>query len=266
MTNIVIAYNDAPAIRGIYSGSLWVDSLPLENLSTYDPKQVARSNALATVNFLLDFGYSASIDLVALLYHNITAAGTARVRVGPNANGSGALIDQTLDPGDFGTDYPASLFYLSPETVSAQYVLWNITDAANPDGYVQIGRHLACDVFQPEINMPYGAQLTMVDETRLTRTVNGSQYADLKPKRRILSGAIDLLTEAEAFDEIYNLQRVKGITKPIFMIYDPSMTGDALQRTSVYGDLTELQPIELAQVGADGSSLSTWRFDLEERT
>jgi hypothetical protein len=266
---IVIAYNEGAAQRGTYSGGSWAPTLPLENLVTHDPKAVARStdaNAASTT-FLMDFGFPARLDFVALVNHNISAGATVRVRIGENADGSDALVDVTLDPANFGSDERKTLFHIIPETspaFTAQYVLWEITDESNPKGYVQIGRHLAGPLFKPSLNLSVGAQLAIIDGSRLTRAVDGSLYADVKPKRRRLAGTFEMLSDDEAFNDIYALQRLCGLTVPIFAIYDPGLTDEALQRTVIYGDLVELSPIEIAKPTADGN-LNTWQFAIEER-
>lgn len=268
MSNIAIAYENR-ADDGSYSGGSWFAGLPLNNLKTYDPKQIARStdDTAASTVIICDMAYLAPADLYALINHNLTDAATLRLRVGPNADGSSALIDETLTAGNFGSDIPAAgkaIFYLNDETVSARYVRWDITDESNPDGYVQFGRHIAATVFQPEINMVYGPQLQIIDDSRLSRAVNGAQYADLKPKRRRLSAAFDALTSDEAFGEIYDLQNIVGRTVPVFAVYDPDFTGDTLQRTSIYGTVSELSPLSITQQGGDGAR-SSWQFVIEER-
>lgn len=268
MSNIAIAYDNI-ADGGTYSGGSWAAALPLTNLKTYDPKQLARStNATeASTVIICDLGYAAPVDVVALINTNLTDAATLRVRVGPNADGSSALIDMTLTAGDFGTDTPAAgraIFYLNSATISARYVRWDISDESNPDGYVQFGRHIVGTVFQPDINIVYGAQIGLIDESRLSRAVNGAQYADIKPKRRRLSGAFDALTSDEAFGEVYDLQSICGTTVPVLAIYDPQFSGDALQRTSLYATVADLQSLTITQ--QDGTETrSAWQVVLEER-
>lgn len=267
MSNLAIAYDDRSQ-SGTFSGGSWATALPLTNLKNYDPKKVARSSDAeeASTTFVLDIGSATDIDFVGIVNHNMSATAEVRIRIGPNANGSSALIDQTLTVGDFGTYTPAagkSLFYLSTETVSARYVLWEISDEYNTDGYIQIGRHIVGPVFQPAVNASYGAQITMVDESRITRTVDGSLYADMKPKRRRLSGAFDTLTDAESFGEVYDMQDTVGISIPVFAILDPSLTSNQLQRSAVYGVLMEMTPITLRAAWAE--DIATWQFALDER-
>lgn len=267
MSNLTIAYDDRSQ-SGTFSGGAWDSGLALANLKNYDPKKVARSDDAeeASTTFVLDIGSATDIDFVGIVGHNLTDMATARVRIGPNADGSSALIDQTLTVSNFGTYTPAAgkaLFYLSTATISARYVLWEISDEYNPDGYVQIGRHIVGPVFQPAVNVSYGAQITMIDESRITRTVNGTLYADMKPKRRRMAGAFDTLTDAEGFGEVYDMQDTVGLSIPVFAILDPSLTGNQLQRSAVYGTLMDMTPITMRAAWAE--DIATWQFALDER-
>lgn len=68
---------------GTYSGGSWVSSLPLTNLKTQQPQQVARSTSAATssTKFKLDFGRVLPISMFALINTNCTSAATVRLRV-----------------------------------------------------------------------------------------------------------------------------------------------------------------------------------------
>lgn len=267
MSNIVIAWDDK-AQAGSLSGGAWDTGLSLANLKTFDPKHVARSDddSEASTQFVLDLGSTTELDIVAIINHNLTDAAEVRFRVGPNANGSGALIDQTLTVGDFGTFTPAAgkaLFYISPTSVFARYLLCEISDESNPDGYVQIGRCIVGPVLSPEVNVSYGVQIALVDESRNTRAVDGTLYSDIAPKRRQMSGGFDVLTDSESFGQVYDMQNEVGVTLPVFVVKDPALTGDKLQRSSLYGVFTELSPITFRLSGAE--DISTWQFSIDER-
>lgn len=270
MGSLVIAYDDQFAQNASYSGGSWFEKLPLDNLKDYDPYHIARStdDDDASTTFLLDFGFPARIDIAALINHNISAGASARLRIGPNADGSDALVDVTLDPANFGSDAKMrTLFHIIPETsppFRARYVLWTITDESNAKGYVQIGRHITSPLFRPALNISVGAQLALIDESKITRAVDHTQYVDRRPIRRRFAGTFELLSDDEAFGDVYALQRLCGTTRPVLMIYDPDLTGDALQRTVIYGDLLELSQIEMTHP-VQGGNLYTWQFVIEER-
>lgn len=267
MLNIVIAWDDKTQ-GGSLSGGAWDTGLALANLKTYDPKHVARSDddSEASTQFVLDLGSSIELAIVAIVNHNLSDAAEVRFRVGPNADGSSALIDQTLTVGDFGTYTPAAgkaLFYIAPTSIFGRYLLCEISDESNPDGYVQIGRCIVGPVLSPDVNITYGAQIALVDESRNTRAVDGTLYSDIVPKRRRMNGAFEVLTDSESFGQVYDMQNEVGVTLPVFVVLDPSLTGNQLQRSSLYGVFTELSPITFRLSGAE--NISTWQFSIDER-
>lgn len=256
-----------------YSLGSWFAALPLNNLKVARPRKIARSsNALAaSTKFLVDFGYDAPVQIFALVRDNLTAAATVRLRFGPNADGSAALLDVTLTAGDFGSYQSAVgrvIYYVADELDYAQYVLVEITDTANPAGYVDLGRFIAGPVFQPGVNMRVGAQFGPIDETRLSRAVDHTQYADRRPLRWRAQGEFELLEQSEALGQVYELQRLRGITEPLLAVLEAELTGDRGGRTTIYGVMVTLEPIVDAIPGNPsddgGSDLFSWRFAIEE--
>jgi hypothetical protein len=269
MANIVFAYDNLIDAATLSGGS-WVAGLPLNNLKDFHPKKVARSSGAtaASTQLLVDFGYSAPLQLIALLNDNLSDAATVRFRAGPNANGSSALIDETLTAGDFGDYVPASgrtLFYLHSEIVYARYILVEIAETTSPDLYVQFGRMIAGRVFQPDLNLRHGAQLSLIDESRTSKAVDGSQWTDVRPKRRRISGEFQVLTKDEGLGQVYDLQWICGVGTPLLVVFDPDLTGDDLGRTAVYGLLVSIDPIVTSRPAEDGD-LYSWRFAVEEQS
>lgn len=267
MSNIAIVYDDVSQ-AGTYSGGAWDSGLSLSKLKTYDPKEIARSDdeQEASTQFLLDLGSAQEIGIVVIVNHNLTDDASVRFRIGPNTDGSSALIDTTLDVGDFGSFIPAAgkvLFYIAADAVTARYVLCEISDEYNPDGYVQLGRHIVGALFQPAANVTFGAQIALIDQSRNSRAVDGTLYSDIAPKRRSISGAFDTLTDAEGIGQVYDMQNEVGLTLPVFAVLDPALTGSQLQRASIYGVFSELSPIVFRSVGSE--DISTWQFSLDER-
>lgn len=265
--NLAIVFEDVSQ-SGTYSGGAWDTGLSLSKLKTYDPKEVARSDdeQEASTQFLLDLGSAQEIGIVVIVNHNLTDDAEVRIRIGPNSDGSSALVDVTLQVDDFGTFVPAagrSLFHIPADAVTARYVLCEISDEYNADGYVQLGRFIVGALFQPTANVTYGVQIAVVDESRNSRAVDGTLYSDIVPKRRRVAAAFDTLTDGEGIGQVYDMQSEVGLTVPVFAVLDPALTGDQLQRSALYGVFTELSPIVLRATGSE--DFSTWQFSLDER-
>lgn len=282
MANLKLLYEAFPD-DGTYSGGSW--SLPLTNLQDQHPKKVARStNALITSTlFVIDLARVAPLDLFAFVNHNFSSASTVRIRASNNADGSSPLIDVTIDglqpdvpwgslpwgafpwTGVSGNVPPGGYitYYQHTSVEFARYILVNITDTANSDGYVQIGRFLAGEAFSSAINMAWGAGLEFVDESKLIRSIDGDLYADVRPKRRRLSAQLQFLTEDEAIGAIYDLNETCGITGALLAIWDSDDETGVKPRRTIYGALAQMSPIVAERAGDYSYS---WPMTLEELT
>src|SRR4051812_37187304 len=71
---------------GTYSSGLWSSSLPLTNLQTQQPKQVARSTSALTAStkFIVALPRTVPISMFALIANNFTNEATVRLRVADN--------------------------------------------------------------------------------------------------------------------------------------------------------------------------------------
>ena len=273
----------SPTDDGSFSGGSWNATYPLTNLVDQQPKTVARSsNALAASTlFVVDCGSSQSFKMFAFVNNNFSSASTVRIRVSPNSNGSSPTLDTTVDGNDpdvvwgslpwgaFPWDgqldelHPGgpTMFYLHTATVAGRYVLIDVTDTGNADGYVELGRFMAGVPFVPELSPLFGGQFGLVDESRVSRAAGGSLYADVRLKRRRVSVSFPALTESEALSTIYNMQDVKGISHGIVVVWDPEDDIGVLQRRTFYGTLTSLAPLVLQN---QSPSPYSWQAEIEE--
>ncbi|MCO5129736.1 MAG: hypothetical protein M9932_04130 [Xanthobacteraceae bacterium] len=251
---------------GTYSGGSWSPSLPLDNLKTQQPQQVARSTNATTANtkFKVDLGLVRPVSMFALINTNNTDTATVRFRVSMNSDGSSPGLDSTIPAVPpsivFGSlpwggfpwtgieDFSVTpggrvTYYKHPEAVFGRYVFVDISDTSNPDGYVQLGRFMAGDAFVPQVNIDWGAQLSFVDESKQSRSVGMQLYSDKKPLRRKLQCSFGALSESEAMGVIYDLHRTLGKTGNCIVVYDPDDNASMVLRRTIYGTLPELPAI-----------------------
>jgi hypothetical protein len=278
----------APTDDGTYSGGSWAAGLPLSNLTTQPPKQVARSTNATTgsTQYVVDLGVAQRITMFAWINHNLSSGATIRVRVSNSSDGSSPSLDHTIDAvvasfawgslpwgsfpwagvlSDLSVDpHPGkqTTFYKSTTTVTGQYIFVNITNTSNPDGYVQIGRFLAGEAFIPRINMSYGAGLGFIDDSVQKRTMGGSVFFNRKPVRRKIDLELGALSESEAYGNVYEMQHALGVTKGFLFVYNPDDAGDLVLRRTIYGTFTSLEPIITAT--ADPAYPYSARVAIEE--
>lgn len=270
MANVQFLWNSVSDL-GTANGGLWSASLPLANLLDKHPKKLARSsNALITsTTFLIDLGAAMSLQAFAFVNHNFSDASTFRIKAGPNADGSGALIDSgsvdglavgaaNVPPGGWIT------YYVNATSQSCRYILVTITDTANTAGYVQIGHFMAGVPFVPGINIAVGVAFELMDDSKESRAVAGDRFVDVRPRRRRLRGRLDFLTETETFaaGSITDLLEA-GIDGAILVIVDSTDSDILKSRRTLYGSLASPEPIDYAR---NGTAPYSWPFTIDEWT
>lgn len=213
------------------SGGTWSSSLPLTNLQDRRLAKVARSSnaTAAATQFDVDLGVARTVGLVAIPKHTMTSAGTVRVRGYTSAGHAGNVYDSgTLTP------WPAGLtaedvnglnipFVVLPAT-SARYWWVELTDTANPAGYVDVARLVIAGAYTPAINMSYGAALGLETETSRTVTDGGAALYNERPVRRIVTGVLDHLTDAEGLASFLRMQHQLGTAGQLFFMWDSADT------------------------------------------
>lgn len=263
---------DSVSDAGAFSGGNWSSGLPRSNLYDNHPKKVARTtNALAaSTQFLVDLGAALPLQTLAFINHNFSDGATLRVRAGPNANGAAALIDTgSLDARATGSaNQPPGgwiTYYQATAAQSCRYILSEITDTANTDGYVEIGRFMAGVPFEPGINIALGATIGVTDTSSESRAIAGDRFVDIRPQRRFVTARLDALTETETFgaNSVFDIQEA-GIAGPILVMFDADDTDTVRARRTLYGALVSpFNEIEEPRVGDDPYS---WPFSIDEWT
>lgn len=279
MANVRILHNK-PSDAGTFSGGSWLSTLPLANLVTKQVSRVARStNAVATsTKFVVDMGRPFSISQMILIGHNLSSSATIRWRLSDSSGGAPALYDATtpaqtptipfgslpwgampwdgIDP----TIYPGGRINIHnmPDPVYARYILIDIVDTSNADGYIQIGRFIAGDPWSPRVNMNWDPQVGYIDDSKARRSRGGQLYVSEQRRRRQMSLQFDWLSENEAMAAMNIMLRL-GIGGDVFITYDSDDADATLFQRSFYASLVKLDPTIHRYI-----DLYRWSLSVEE--
>ena len=118
-----------------------------------------------------------------------------------------------------------------------------MTDAANPAGYVQIGRFMAGAAWSPRVNADYGASITWIDPSETKRTRGGRRIVLARPRFREFRLSFERLTKDEAFGVAFEIDRQLGKGGNFFVAFDPEEEGQFRFRRSIYASLVDSAPI-----------------------
>ena len=131
------------------------------------------------------------------------------------------------------------------------------TETVNVDMFLEVGRVFIGQYSQPTVNPEYGAiDHNFVDNSELTTSNSGTEYAYEKAKTRTVSVQWNHLTEDEAFGGIYEASRSQGITREVLYAYDVDDAGAYQYARSFIGRFTQLNAITQPNVGLFGASIN----------
>lgn len=272
MSNILLAWQNR-CDSGTLSGGSWQSTLPLVNLQNRQVQKVARSvnAAQANTTFTIDLGQARSIGVLALVVHNISAVGKARitasdtpgftvtyynsgwVNVWPSGQIPQSLLEWEDDNFWLGTlsqnartGYQSPYIHILPTPQSMRYWKVEIDDTANADTYIQIGRLFLASTWVPTVNYAYGAGIGYTDPSPIDVSLSGAEFFDVRSKYRTFNFELQYILGTEAYQYALELQRLAGSTGEVLLVPDPADTTLMPTRAFV-GRLIQLAPITQPQ-------------------
>lgn len=255
MSNALISYPDH-TITGSLSGGSWLATLPLSNLQNRLMSKKARSsNALAASTIVqVDLGAtSRAIRCLAVLSHNISYAGTIRAR-GYSDSGYSTLVTgadtgtlnawpQSGFTADDAAQYPNNWIYAFAASKTARYWKIEITDTANADGYVELGRlWIGEGNFEPATGFSYGASLGYEARDVIEESLGGVRWGEKRTPRRSWSISFEALTESEKQKALI-MQKVLTTTDEMIFIANSQATAQNMLLEAFPATAKELSPL-----------------------
>lgn len=107
------------------------ESWGVENLLTNSPQDKYRSTGLSAEYIDIDFGSAVTIDQLAIIEHNLTSGATITLKAADNAAFTSSV--------DTGVTWREGVIIQTFTALTYRYWRLLITDASNPDGYLEIG-------------------------------------------------------------------------------------------------------------------------------
>ena len=262
------------------SGGSWLSTLPLNNLKTLPLGTVARSTnaAEASTEIRLDLGLSRAIGVLVLCAHTLSSVAQYRVQGSTVSDFTTAVHDSgwldvwpalwTTEAMDWEDDrwwdgriteeeragYTANLIHLLPAEAYARYWRLLLRDTTNPAGYVQAGRLIIAQAWQPSVNHDWGAKLGYETDTQSETALGGARYFDVRPPRRHFTCQLSWLNDDEAYGRILEMMRALGISGELFVLTEPDDAVNILRRNFL-ATLRQLNAIEAPYLNAHSVAL-----------
>lgn len=252
--NILLAGVNLLDTATITNPSAFNVNFPAANLQ--DPRMwlFSRFTSVVAANtyVVFDLGSPQIMQLFAVLKHNMSESGTWRIRTAtsvPNLTAapnydSGSLLLVAYPEGS-GEGINNHAFHPTTEAIIARYVRIDFSDQAGAearvDNWLQFARMWAGPIYQPSLNMVYGAEAFIDDATDVTESENMVlHFSPLIVRQRRLVAQFNDLPTAELLNSIFgNFIIKRGRTKDMIAILQP-LSDYTYPYEAVYGRLAEI--------------------------
>jgi len=212
--------NKWDASAATLTASLEATNFPAVNTRHRWHKKTWRSTALTDPQWLkLDQGTGyPSIQVAILRKTNLTTAATVHLC----GNATDVWTAPTFDSDHLNVSQDL-MVYLWKEFTFGNYRWWRwaFTDAANPDGYIEVGRVFFGDVFTPKRNFTSGGGRRQLADPSLGRLSEDGQISSIQLSRynSVMEYAFEGLSLADK-DKFLEMFTAVGNWKPLFFIED----------------------------------------------
>jgi len=303
LNNFRMLWDNRAFYAAILTATTEAPGYPVTNLQDPFRTRRYRSTSITGQSISIDLGASKDFNALPLVDHNLTFAATIRVTASDTPGGFD-LLDETYDAWNpvigFGEGYfgsfgfggtipiaeadrqwavpnPIRIIYIVDEngeqqTITARYLTIEFIDAANPDGYIELG-----NLF-PVQYADFGIQAQsirhgVVDDSEINRSLGGQAWVSKKvPIRRTIGLTFDVLLYADKYWNLKFAMEKLGITENFIIDCFPSTDLPSQNIHSIlYGRFQDLPEIEqsydmgfAAGAGEAGRQVSATEITFEE--
>jgi hypothetical protein len=257
MTNALFGF---PRVTQAYtlSGGGWTANYPLLNLSSLPLSKVARSTSAALVNtqFSMNATVPQTAGMIGLVRHNLSSAAQVKITcwttsgrtvvsyagVFENAWPAGYTGFSTSEMANSVWTYYKRFSAAGSTGVTVGSVLVEISDTANPAGFVQAGFIELAQVYEARWNFEWGLAYGFDWRSQVTEAIGGAEYVDRRPKPRVVRGTFPNVLRADSMTKFYEMQRQLDFAVPVLFVPMPDETTHS-PRTIMLARQTDPGPI-----------------------
>jgi len=242
--NVALSWRNLIDASGVaFTAGSEVASLPASNLANPIVARPWRTSGTVSSYVEIDLGSAQAVQLLALAgLTGLATTDTIRARLSAVSAGAGELLDTTAAAGNVADGYGIWTHFLTA-AVSPRYIRFDINAASLSDqGYFDVGRAWAGPALQPARSYSFGAEFGWRSASRVSEALrSGAVYPDARFKRRFARIELAALTEAEARDELLEMQRLAGLTSQVVLIPTPGSSRQPVE--AILGYLRDLAPL-----------------------
>lgn len=244
------------AIPSVQSGTEDPD-YPAANLADQNPAKPAKLTT-PTGAWLLDFGTAKSVDLVALIHHNLDQGLDVRIQANSSNSWATPPLDQAITiPADHEDGYPVNPFVDLTGISPRSYQYWRLAVVGTNSAAVAVGELVIVGTKRTlEVNLSWGA----TDEEEHPVIEHRTEYGvvttyDLSVKWRRLVGEVDT-TDAGAASLQALMRDARGRARAFLIVPDPDQNDAWLVRLAAPKWTRRLQFLGRHIIGVEFEEIS----------
>lgn len=263
MANLRIVFDNALDRGTTPVASTTAGSLVAANLQNDFKSQVWRSTVPTATTLATTWtGAAETLSCVALPFSSLSPTATMQVQLYSDVAGTTLLLNTgavlcsgtaTLGIWDFnltptgangysygGGSYGCIWF---AQTANVRKIVVTLVDAGNALGYIEAARMVIGKHWSPTVNADFGAQLSMVDNSKHSRNDGGDLVTVRASRHKKLTFSLATLSPTERLTAI-SILRGNGMVRPLYCSLMPE-TGDRdlEQSYQIYGRLAQISSI-----------------------
>jgi hypothetical protein len=222
MNPLRICYNDVAKLQTV-TDSTEATGYPGTNAQHIHLSRAWRTTSAAAqwIQFDAGAGKTIAFDTCCIVGHNLTSA--AVVKVQSDAAASWAPpggVDKNGDP-------TQALLIVDTGATALRYARVYIDDAANPAGYISIGRIFLCTRSELE-TIDRGFSVSIEDSTAISRSLTGQLFADLGIQQKNYTMSLGTMKNATK-QTLLTIQQTVGQYEPVIVIPSEPFTRDGVE-------------------------------------
>jgi len=253
MSNMRIVYRNIADTATTLTANSTSGSLVASNLLTDLKTQVHRSTN-TSVTYNLKWSSAQKVGCVAIPCTSVTSTATVAVRLYSDEQATQLVYSSgtlpatpgyNIDPKQWPQGLSANTFayggstkiavWITSQPSNVRAVVIDVTDSANPLGYIDSARLVIGEYWSPQFNIQNGASFEFVDNSENTRRDSGDLVTDRKFMHDMFSFDFSLLPESDK-SQLLQIIRSTGTHKNIFVSLLPEdVSAKTAQDSSIYG-------------------------------
>jgi len=254
--NLQMLYDDILPDYATLTATSSAAGFGVTNLLENNKSTVWRSTSLSSQTITATWSAAQAISGIGFAFTNLIEGSTIRIRLYTQTTDPAPVYDSTATSLLFAYEFPAGLStlgllsfafgggtYFSAffDEYNVKKMVIDLDSAGNADGYMEVAKIMTGRKWAPTYNAEYGAQVTPVDLSQVSRTIGGDQKVDVRTMHKKMDFNLRYMPQSDK-TALSTIVRKIGMRQPVFVSMYPNETDEVFQAGNIFGRFESLSP------------------------